>query len=411
MDSKEKNFLVQNYLLHCLCCSNSSLIRVASLGYHPLANDLDKKYFPDKRKYPLELNFCEKCLNGQLSISPPLNQNFKNYLYKSSISNEFQLHFQKAAMKYIKRFKLKKNSHIVEIGSNDGIALLPFQRLKYKNITGIEPSKILCKESRAKGIKTINDFFNWKTAKKIQSKAELVLASNVFAHSNSLMDMAKSMTQILKKNGTIIIEVQYLMDLLKKMSFDNIYHEHINYWSLHSLIKFFEILNFKIYDIEKINTHGGSIRVYVTSKYNIKYKISKNIKKNLLKEKKYLTKYALQFQKRLDKMKDNFDYNVNVLNKKYKKIIGYGASAKAATIINFLNFEKLKMKFIADDNTLKQNKFIPCHNIKVVNKNNLPKADCAIVFSWNFFNEIVKNNKNLATDFVSTKDLLTKKIL
>ena len=164
---------------------------------------------------------------------------FTNYLYTSSTSKTFRDHFIKAAKQYVKDFRLnKRKSLIIDIGSNDGIALKPFKEMGYKNILGIEPAKNLSKLANKNGIKTFNGFLEKKNLKKIKKNATLILASNVFAHSDKLKEMAECMFQLLSKKGTIIIEVQYLMNTLKDLTFDNIYHEHYNYWSLTSLINF-----------------------------------------------------------------------------------------------------------------------------------------------------------------------------
>ena len=210
---------------------------------------------------------------------------FSNYLYTSSTSKKFRDHFSKAANKYIDEFKLKPNkSYIIDVGSNDGIALKPFKDKKFKRILGIEPAKNLSKLANKNKIKTFNGFLNNQNMTKIKKNADLVLASNVFAHSDDLTGMAKCMIGLLK-NGNLIIEVQYLVDTLKELTFDNIYHEHYNYWSLTSLTNFFKKLNTKIYRAEKINTHGGSLRIYLNKNKNIKVEKSVN---RILKEEENL---------------------------------------------------------------------------------------------------------------------------
>ena len=171
---------------------------------------------------------------------------------------------KKLQKKYIKEFKLtSKKSYIIDVGSNDGVALKPFQNLKFKNILGIEPAKNLAKIANKEKIKTYNGFLDKKSLKKIKGNADLILASNVFAHSNELKTMAECMFKLIKKSGTIIIEIQYLLNTLQDLTFDNIYHEHYNYWSLTSLVTFFNYFKGKIFRAEKIDTHGGSLRIYI----------------------------------------------------------------------------------------------------------------------------------------------------
>ena len=239
VDEKEKKLLMECYKFECRSCGNKNLKRVVSLGYQPLANNLINKRDEKCDLYPLEVNYCEKCHNCQLSVAVDPKKMFSNYLYTSSTSKIFREHFVEAAKKYSKELKLnKKKSYIIDVGSNDGVALKPFLDLGYKNILGIEPAKNLSKLANKNKIKTFNGFLEKKNIKKIKKNADLILASNVFAHSDKLKEMAECMLSLLSKRGTIIIEVQYLMNTLKDLTFDNIYHEHYNYWSLTSLVYF-----------------------------------------------------------------------------------------------------------------------------------------------------------------------------
>ena len=329
------------------------------------------------------------------------------YLYLSSTSKTFRDHFETAAKKYIKEFKLTPNkSYIFDVGSNDGVALKPFKNLKFKKILGIEPAKNLSKIANKEKIKTYNGFLDKKSLKKIKKNADIVLASNVFAHSDELKIMAECMLKLIKKDGTVIIEVQYLLNTLKDLTFDNIYHEHYNYWSLTSLINFFNQLNVVIYKAEKINTHGGSLRVFV--KKNPKTKIQESVKKLLTEEEKFgIKNYQTykNFAKNVYKIRDNVRKNIFKLIKSYPKIIGYGSPAKATTALNFFGISN-EIEFIIEDNTLKQGKFLPGMRIPIKSKKSVNgKLDCMLVLAWNFFDEIKKNNRNLADKFVSIKDL------
>jgi hypothetical protein len=286
VDEKEKNLLLNCYKFNCRCCGNTKLKRVISLGYQPLANNLLSKKDQKTELYPLEINYCSKCHNCQLSVAVDPKKMFSNYFYLSSTSNTFKEHFKNAANKYIKEFNLNpRKSYIIDVGSNDGIGLQPFKDLKFKKILGIEPAKNLAKISNKKKIKTINSFLNENSLKKIKKGADLILASNVFAHSDDLKNMANCMLKLIKPNGTIIVEVQYLVNTLKDLTFDNIYHEHYNYWSLTSLDYFFKSTSSQIYKVEKINTHGGSLRIYISK--NKKIKIHSSVKQILKEEEKF----------------------------------------------------------------------------------------------------------------------------
>ncbi len=407
VNEEDKNLLLSCYKFDCRSCGSLKLKRVLSLGYQPLANNLLKNKNSSCELYPLEMNYCEECYNCQLSVVVDPKKMFTNYLYLSSTSKSFVKHFEIAAHKYIKEFKLSpKKSYIVDVGSNDGIALKPFKDLKYKNILGIEPAKNLAKLANNKNIKTYNAFLNEKTLKKIRKNADLILASNVFAHSDNLKQMAECMIKLLKKNGTIIIEVQYLLNTLKDVTFDNIYHEHYNYWSLTSLMSFFKQLSAIIYKVEKVDTHGGSIRVYV--KKNMQIKVDKSVQL-LLKEEEIFGiknfKTYQNFAKKVYEIRNNVRKKITELKKNSPNIIGYGSPAKATTALNFFGISS-EIKCIIEDNKFKQGKFLPGMKIPIIAKGNLKeKADCALVLAWNFIDEIKKKNSNLASKFISIKDL------
>ena len=407
VDEKEKNLLLECYKFDCRSCGNTDLKRVVSLGYQPLANNLINKKDEKCDLYPLEVNYCNKCHNCQLSVAVDPKKMFSNYLYTSSTSKTFRDHFVKAAKKYSQELKLnKKKSYIIDIGSNDGIALKPFLDIGFKKVLGIEPAKNLAKLANKNKIKTFNGFLEKKNLKKIKKNADLILASNVFAHSDKLKEMAECMFSLLSKKGTIVIEVQYLMNTLKDLTFDNIYHEHYNYWSLTSLVYFFNQFNAKIFKSEKINTHGGSIRIYI--KKNKKVKIEKSVKKMLKEEEIFGIKDFKTYQKfgnEVYKIRKNVLKNINKLKDKNKVIIGYGAPAKATTALNFFGISE-DIEFIVEDNKLKHNKFIPGVKIPIKNKSKIKdKKNILLVLAWNFYNDIKKNNKDLSDNFVNIKEL------
>ncbi len=407
VDENEKKLLLECYKFDCRSCGNTNLKRVVSLGYQPLANNLLKKANEDCELYPLEVNYCEKCHNCQLSVSVNPKKMFSNYLYTSSTSKIFRDHFIKAAKKYVKDFKLnKKKSYIIDVGSNDGIALRPFLNLGFKKLLGIEPAKNLAKLANKNKIKTFNGFLERKNLKKIKKNADIILASNVFAHSDNLKEMAECMLMLLCKKGTLILEVQYLLNTLKDLTFDNIYHEHYNYWSLTSLYNFFKQFEVKIFKCERIDTHGGSIRIYVTK--DKKIKTENSVRKLLKEEEDYgIKKYETykKFGEKVYKIRENVIKNLQKLKENNNLIIGYGAPAKATTALNFFGISK-EIDFIVEDNKLKHNKFIPGVNIPIKHKSKIKNKDnTLIVLAWNFYQDIKKNNSNLSKRFLSIKDL------
>ena len=211
---------------------------------------------------------------------------------------------------------------------------------------------------------------------------------------------------LLSKQVTIIIEVQYLVNTLQDLTFDNIYHEHYNYWSLTSLTNFFNQFGAKIFRCEKIDTHGGSLRVYI-SKYK-KVKIEKNVKKMLKDEEDFGIKNFKTYKKfgeKVYQIRENVLKNIKKLKEKNKIIIGYGAPAKATTALNFFGISK-EINFIVEDNKLKHNKYIPGVKIQIKNKSQIKnKKNILLVLAWNFFKDIKKNNSNLSDNIINIKDL------
>ena len=200
--------------------------------------------------------------------------------------------------------------------------------------------------------------------------------------------------------------VQYLMDTLKDLTFDNIYHEHYNYWSLTSFINFFNQFEAKIYKAEKIDTHGGSIRIYV--KKGKKTKVESSVKKILNEEVKFGIKEFKTYQdfgNKVYKIRENVRKNIKRLKSKNNSIIGYGAPAKATTALNFFGISK-EIDFIVEDNKLKHKKFIPGVKIPIKNKSYIKdKKNILVVLAWNFFKDIKNNNINLSNNFINIKDL------
>ena len=411
VDEKEKKLLLSCYKFECRSCGNTNLKRFISLGFHPLANNLLKKQKEKCEFYPLEVNYCNECHNCQLSVSVDAKKMFSNYLYTSSTSKIFKDHFVRASKKYIKDLKLsRKKSYIIDVGSNDGVALKPFLELGFKKVLGIEPAKNLAKLANKNRIRTFNGFLEKKNLYKIKKNADLILASNVFAHSDKLKEMAECMLKLLSKKGTLIIEVQYLINTLKDLTFDNIYHEHYNYWSLTSLVNFFNQFNAKIFKSEQVNTHGGSLRIYI--KKDMKVKVENSVTQMLKNEENFGIKEFKtykDFGEKVYNIRNNVRKNIKNLKRENKSIIGYGAPAKATTALNFFGISN-EIDFIVEDNKLKHNKFIPGVQIPIKNKSKIKnKNNILIVLAWNFFQDIKKNNLSLSDNIINIKDLEVNK--
>lgn len=417
VDEDLKNKILNYYSTKCRCCGSEKLEPVVSLGLSPLANNLlDNEDQPDDM-YPLEMQRCVSCYNCQLSMVVPATKMFDNYLYVSSTSKSFRDHFENAANQYIKDFNLNEKSLVVDIGSNDGVSLVPLKNKGIK-VVGVEPAKNIAKIANNNNIETINDYFTSdvvKTIENIHGKADLITASNVFAHADHLDHLLNNAMYLLKDDGTFIIEVQYLIDTVNDLTYDNIYHEHVNYWSVTSLHTFVKSLGYYISKVEHIDTHGGSIRVYISKQSN-------NTDGSLDYFLKCENEFGIhdptvfrQFADRVYQTRVLFRKNIEKLKQQGYILAGYGSPAKATTFLNYTNTTHQDFKYTIEDNSLKHHKLIPGSRIPIVDKNTtfIDPPNVIIVLAWNFYDVIVKNNEDLlnkGTKFVNIKRLTTEEL-
>ena len=384
----------------CRLCGNKDIIRVFNLGYTPLANSYSNKNVSSKlKKYPLGLNLCNGCGHLQLSHSVKPEKMFSNYLYKTNTSYKNFLHFKNYANKIKKKFS-RKGDKILDIASNDGTFLNFFNKKKFFRV-GIDPAKNLKKLTTSKGIIQIDDFFTEKTSFKIKKKYQkfdIITANHVCAHVENLNDFFRGVKNLLKDDGIFIFEVSYRGSVLKKNTFDTIYHEHLDYHALSPISKFIKKFNLKLFDFEITEAQGGSLRVYVSK--NLRIRNKKKIKNQLIKEKKIYKLFNINtykiFREKINNCKVQLQRILKDFDKKNYNIAGYGAAAKTTTLLNYFNLNKHKtIKFIFDDNKLKQGLYLPGTQIKILDPRYLFKGnlDILIIFAWNYSDIIIKNIK------------------
>jgi len=385
---------------------------IVSLGDSPLANNLLDSMNAKDELYPLDVVYCQHCHNCQLSYVIPPEKLFDTYLYVSSTTKTFRDHFKAAAELYMKEFNMNSDSVVVDIGSNDGVGLKPFKEAGIK-IVGVDPAVNVAKLANENGIETINAYFDSKVADQIMDKygkVDLVTASNVFAHSDVVKDIAVNVFKMLKDDGCFIIEVQYLLDTIKDMTFDNIYHEHVSYWSVTSISNFFKQLGFRVVKVQHVDTHGGSIRVYVKRANAV---MDPSVQQFLDNEKEFglldIKTYD-EFFNKIKIVKQNINNNLKKLKDKGYRIVGYGSPAKATTSLNYYGVGTNYIDYIVEDNKLKHNKILPGVKIPIYSKERLKenKPEVIVIMAWNFAEEIKKNNQELIDSgirFISIKEL------
>ena len=412
VDESLSKIYLENFRDSCRVCKNKKLINYLSLGLSPLANNLLSAKNEIAQQYPLELYYCKICSNSQLGIVVPPEKMFDDYLYLSSTSKQFQDHFVKFAEELVLNYDLDQDSLLVDIGSNDGILLKPLIENNIKSI-GVEPAKNLSDKANELGYETINEYFDENTVsniKKVYGEADIITACNVFAHSDGLFEILDNAFSLLKKGGTFIVEVQYLVSMLEDLSFDNVYHEHVNYWNVTSMKNFLEINGYVLSNVEKIDTHGGSIRCYINKNED---SINSNVEEFITKEKEIgidkIETYSL-FSEKIEKQKKNTLKALKELKKNNGVIAGYGSPAKATTVLNYYGIKTNLIEFTIEDNDLKHNLFIPGVNLPIKSKKDIDllKIDVVVVLAWNFFDIIQRNNKDLfskGTSFTTLNNL------
>ena len=388
----------------CRLCRSSKLSSILKLASTPPANAFVSKenLHIRQKKYPLELFFCEDCFHVQLTEVVDPVELFENYVYVSGTSPVFVEHFSNYAKEIVNTYKPSLQNYILDIGSNDGTLLKFFKNMGYQTI-GVDPAISISKKAQEDGINTINEFFNYKTSEKIKEKystASLITANNVFAHSDDLIGITKAIKNLLSPNGLFVFEVSYLLDVYQKTLFDTIYHEHLSYHSVIPLIKFFQSNEMELIDVSRINTHGGSIRCVVKN-IEDKRPINKsvlnlvNLEKSIsLNNKKTFKNFANNIKER----KKSLIEFLNKLKSQNKLIAGFGAPAKATTLMYEFGLKDDVLDFIVDDSPLKQGLYSPGLHIPVLPSSSIKalKPDYLLILAWNFSDSIIKNNEEFS---------------
>ncbi len=387
--------------MKCHICGNGGVKPFLSLGETALANSYLSKEQLSKpeRKFPLEVAFCEVCKLVQLTCVVPPGLLFKHYLYVTSTSNTFRVHFTKYAEDVAREFGLDKNSLVVDIGSNDGLLLKGFQKPGVK-VVGVEPADNLAGLANRDGVETINDYFNSSVVDRILSskgKADIVTANNVFAHTTTIHDIARNVGRLLKDEGVFIIEAAYFVNMLRDMTFDGIYHEHLFHYSLTPLDYFFRKSGMQIFRVQVVPSHGGSLRVFV-KKAESHRPVDASVAAMLQKERElgiHDFRTYEEFARRVYVSREKLVKLVKGLKAQGKSIAGYGAPAKATTLLSFCNLGSDIIDCIVDDSPLKQGLYLPGMHIPIVSPEALDKRqpDYILILAWNFAEEILRKAK------------------
>lgn len=399
--------------MKCRHCSKTLEHNFMDLGFAPPSNAYltqDKLTKPEVY-YPLNIKVCNDCWLVQTEDYAEADELFDaDYAYFSSTSKGWLKHAENYADKMIDALELSKESFVIEVASNDGYLLKNFQN---KNIPclGIEPTDSTAKAAEDLGIEVIRQFFGENLGLELAEndrQADLIAGNNVYAHVPDINDFTRGLKTALKPKGTITLEFPHLMQLIQHNQFDTIYHEHFSYLSLLSVQEIFDKSGLRIFDVEELTTHGGSLRIYGChnddERQNTTH-VEEIIEAEIASGLKSIQTYA-EFQQKADKVKDDLLAFLIEQKRLGKTVAAYGAAAKGNTLLNYAGVKPDLLPFVCDAAEAKQGKFMPGSHIPILKPEELEKnrPDFVIILPWNIAKEVIAQNKNIkdaGTKFVT----------
>jgi SAM-dependent methyltransferase len=383
----------------CRFCDKQLKYIFVDLGVSPMANAyLSTEQINQMEPFfPLQAYVCEHCFLVQLPVFQSSDEIFSEYAYFSSYSDSWLQHAKKYTESVIERFGFGIQSQVVEIASNDGYLLRYFLEKGFP-VLGIEPAKNVAEAAIDIGIPTIIKFFGVQTAKELaveEKYADLLIGNNVLAHVPDINDFIKGMKTILKPQGVITMEFPHLMRLINQNQFDTIYHEHFSYFSFIAVNQIFSHHDLKIFDVEELPTHGGSLRIYACHSED-RSKVTTKRVNNLLEREEVAgfkdLKIYLDFDEKVKTIKRSILSFVNKAKNEGNSIVGYGAPAKGNTLLNYCGIRKDYIDYTVDRSPHKQGYFLPGTHIPIYHPDKIKETqpDYIVILPWNLKDEIMK---------------------
>jgi len=384
---------------NCRFCKNELKYSFVDLGMSPLSNSYISPDNLQKMEpfYPLHAFLCDQCFLVQLNEFESPQNIFSDYAYFSSYSQSWLQHASKYVNKMVDRFGLDASSQVIEIASNDGY-LLQYFKEKDIPVLGIEPAANVAKVAINAGIQTITEFFGVNTARELASsdkRADLLLGNNVLAHVPDLNDFVEGLKILLKKTGVITLEFPHLQRLMEHAQFDTIYHEHFSYFSFVTIQKVFSSHGLSLFDVEELETHGGSLRVYVKHNEDTSKPVSENVSHLMTRETESGftdIDFYLSFEGRVKNTKRNVLEFLIRAKRESKSIVGYGAAAKGNTLLNYCGVRTDFIDYVVDRSPHKQNHFLPGTHIPVCSPDRVKETrpDYLLILPWNLKDEVME---------------------
>lgn len=390
---------------NCRLCGDTRLSQALTLTPTPPANaylsdeDILELKGGVESSYPLELFLCDGCGHLQLLhvVDPELL--FGTYKYVSGTSPVFVDHFRHYAASCAQRLGPRAPGKMLEIGSNDG-TMMAFMQDQGFEVLGVDPARAIAAASTASGLKTLPEFFSSTLARELRSSfgpVDLIVANNVLAHIDDLRDVIQGAKILLKPDGLLAFEVSYLVDVFEKTLFDTIYHEHVCYHAVRPLRDFFHRLDLELVVVERVASHGGSLRAFVQHRGG-PHPLSPEVERFIAKE-EGLGLFSIdtyrQFAQHIDAAKEKTHTLLRTLKAQGKKIAAFGAPAKATTLMHHFGIDTSLVDFIVDDSPLKQGLYTPGTHIPIVSSSKLydQRPDYVVVLAWNFADSIIEKHR------------------
>lgn len=386
--------------MKCRHCSSVLSTNFVDLGSSPPSNAyLPKSHLSSPEKwFPLRVLVCEHCWLVQTEDFTAAHELFDSeYAYFSAFSTSWLAHSERYVDTMVNRFSLDSASHVVEVAANDGY-LLQFVQKRGIPCTGIEPTASTAQAARGRGIRIVQEFFGENLANTLSAQgaqADLMVANNVLAHVPDINDFVSGFTRLLKPAGVVTFEFPHLLELIKHSQFDTIYHEHFSYLSLTAIQRIFGKAGLSIFDVERLSTHGGSLRVFAQrsdsgpqpESHSVKDVLHEEVSSGLLKTETYTN-----FQKQAQRVRNEFLGFLIQAQQDKKKVMGYGAAAKGNTLLNYAGVKADFVSAVVDKNPAKQNKYMPGSRIPIVDESVISKyqPDYIVIFPWNLKSEVME---------------------
>lgn len=395
---KSENSVVSIHT-NCRCCGSTNMRKYLDLNLMPLANNLEftSQRAKDQERYPLQILYCNDCSLSQLSVIIEPKKMFSYYTYRSGINKPYVEHCRMMAIDFKKSGIIKKEGFHIDLASNDAALLKEFRDEVGCMVLGVDPASNLTAIAESEGIPCITDFWSCKVAENIiqkYGKADLITATNVFAHVHDVHEFLQAAYDCLADEGILVIECPYIVDFIENIEFDTTYYEHLSYMSVLPVYRMAGEHKLQLIDVEKINIHGGTIRMTIAKKESI-HEVQQSVFDFMNNERdKGFYKFELfqNWSEQVDRLVSDFKFGLLCLKKEGKKIAAFAASAKGNTLLNYSDINTDVIDYIVDQTPEKIGKFSPGTGIPIVGIDMVEKdvPDYIVILAWNFKDAIIE---------------------